>query len=54
MAELSHLGATGESLVEDSLVDEVIFAIFDMDMMINDLTSTRIIFGNELKGQEIL
>ena len=41
MAELSQLGATGESLVEDSLGEEVSFTFFDTDMMKNDLTPTR-------------
>ena len=45
MAELSQLGATGESLVEDSLGDEVRFTIFGTDMTTNDLTPTREIWG---------
>ena len=45
MAELSQLGATGESLVEDSLGDEVSFTFFDTDMATNDLTPTREIWG---------
>ena len=45
MAELSQLGATGESLVEDSLGEEVSFTFFDTDMAINDLTRTREICG---------
>ena len=45
MAELSQLGATGESLVEDSLGEEVSFTFFDTDMATNDLTPTREICG---------
>ena len=45
MAELSQLGATGESLVEDSLGEEVSFTLFGTDMAINDLTPTREICG---------
>ena len=52
MAELSQLGATGESLVEDSL-GEVRFIFFDTDMKINDINPSRKIYGNKLKGQEI-
>ena len=54
MAELSQLGATGESLVEDLLGEEVRFTFFDTDMKINDITPTRKICGNKSKGQEIL
>ena len=45
MAELSQLGATGESLVEDSLEEEVSFTFFDTDMATNDLNPKREICG---------
>ena len=52
MAELSQLGATGESLVEDSLGEEVSFTLFGTDMAINDLTPTREICGKNWKAKK--
>ena len=45
MAELPQLGATGESLIENSLGEEVSFTFFDTDMATNVLTPTREICG---------
>ena len=54
MAELSQLGATGESLVEDSLEEEVSFTFFDTDMATNDLNPKREICGKNWKRKKIL
>ena len=49
MAELSQLGATGESLVEESLGEEVSFTYGD-----KWFNSHKRDLRKELKGQEIL
>ena len=43
MAELSQLGATGESLVEDSLGEEVSFTFFDTERVTNDLNGLTVL-----------